>query len=279
MEIRTLAGISSQEISECFNKAFSDYAVPLHFSPEQLKNKMINDGVEFNFSAGAFENDRLTGFILNGIGSLQNIKTAYNGGTGVIPEERGHGLTRQLYDFIIPKLKDQQISQCVLEVITTNKPAIFTYQKLGFVIVRELICFKGTPKTGKRIPSISVSELLSLNWEQIAPFWEWSPTWQNSKESIERSWEKLRSITIEKDGSTVGYIVYDPSTGKVNQFAVKKEFRNQGFGTLLFSELNQRLQKEISIINVDYSDLHTLSFLKSIGLKPYINQYEMKMKL
>lgn len=279
MELRTLAGISSQEISECFNEAFSDYAVPLHLSPQQLQNKMINDGVDLSLSAGAFENGRLTGFILNGIGNLQNIKSAYNAGTGVIPEQRGQRLTRQLYEFIIPKLEDREIRQCVLEVITTNKPAIFTYQKVGFDIVRELNCFKGTPKTGKRITSTSIGEILSPNWEKFTSFWEWSPTWQNSKEAIERSWEKLRSITIEKDGSTVGYLIYDPSSGKVNQFAVKKEFRNQGFGTLLFSELTQRLQKEISIINIDYSDLHTLSFLKSIGLKPYINQYEMKMEL
>ncbi len=279
MEIRTLAGISAKEISECFNKAFSDYAVPLNFSAEELKNKMINDGVDLQLSSGAFHNGKLIGFVLHGIGYVNGKKYAYNGGTGVIPEARGQSLTRNLYEFITPKLKDQDINSCVLEVIDSNKPAIFTYQKIGFDKTRNLSCYRGFIKKEKRIPSISIGENLSPNWESIKEFWDWSPTWQNSQEAVERSCEKLKTITIERSGNRFGYLIYDPTSGKVIQFAVKKEFRNQGFGTLLFSELTKRLQKEIIIINIDSQDLNTLSFLGSIGLKPYIDQYEMKLKL
>lgn len=279
MKIRSLTGVSIEEIANCFNHSFTDYAVPLQFTPEQLQKKMKNDNISLDLSAGAFENGILTGFILNGIGIYQQEKTAYNGGTGVIPDKRGKGLTRDLYNFILPKLREKEITQCVLEVIDQNLPAVFSYRKAGFDIIRNLSCLRGEVQVEKKNSSVSFGEMGTTKWESLRTFWDFEPSWQNSPQAIGRSWNSLGSITIEIEDAKVAYLIYDPASGKVSQFAVKKEFRNQGFGTLLFIELYNKIQKEIILINIDSSDSNSLNFLKSIGMKSYINQYEMIRRL
>lgn len=281
MEIEVLKNISVSELAETFNLAFSDYLVPLQLTEEQLVKKMKNDGVNLDISAGAFENGKLIGFILHGKGSFRGLPTAYNAGTGVIPSERGNQITGRLYDFILPVLKEFQISQCLLEVITSNSPAIKIYEKIGYERTRELICFKGSV-TKEPIPlleSFSLNEPYTINSNICKSFCEWDPSWQNSFDAIERSGNDLKIITAEKNEEPVGFIFYNPDTARISQFAVKDEYRKQGVGTLLFQELHKRLKKDISILNIDARAFDTISFLKSLGLKAFLRQYEMTMKL
>ncbi|MCM8571068.1 GNAT family N-acetyltransferase [Gramella jeungdoensis] len=281
MEIKDLKNISISELAEAFNLAFSDYLVPLQLTEEQLAKKMKNDGVNLDISAGAFENGRLVGFILHGKGSFKGLPTAYNAGTGVIPSERGKQITGRLYDFILPILKEAQTAQCLLEVITYNGPAIKIYEKIGYERTRELLCFKGSV-TKEPIPlleSFSLNEPDSINSHIYKSFFDWDPSWQNSFEAIERSRNDLNIITAEKNEEPVAFITYNPETARVSQFAVKDKYRKQGVGTLLFQELQKSLKHDISIINIDSRAFDTISFLKSIGLKAFLSQYEMIMKL
>ncbi|MEJ2113072.1 MAG: GNAT family N-acetyltransferase, partial [Flavobacteriaceae bacterium] len=102
MEIRTLAGIDNIKILTVFNESFSDYFVPFRLTEDQLKSKIIADKIDLELSVGVFENGKLIGFILNGFDFINNQNVVYNGGTGVIPEKRGLGLTKQMYIFNLP---------------------------------------------------------------------------------------------------------------------------------------------------------------------------------
>lgn len=146
MTIKTLEGISSQEILEVFNHSFSDYFIPFKLTHEQLVDKMKADRTDLSLSVGAFENDKLVAFILHGFDTINNEKIVYNGGTGVIPENRGAGLTKQMYSFILPLLKKKGIHKLLLEVISNNVQAIKSYKKSGFKVKRTLTCYKGTIK-------------------------------------------------------------------------------------------------------------------------------------
>jgi GNAT superfamily N-acetyltransferase len=78
------------------------------------------------------------------------------------------------------------------------------------------------------------------------------------------------------DGKLVGYLIYNANSRKVNQFAVSAQHRQKGVASALFNHLQQTLDEGIYVYNVDSSSLATLSFLKKIGLKEKVNQFEME---
>ena len=100
----SLNNSSSEAIRNCFNESFKDYFIPFNLSAEQFENKIATEAIDLSLSFGVFENDELAGFILNGIDSIDGIKTAYNAGTGILPQYRGRGLSFSLYEYCIDQL-------------------------------------------------------------------------------------------------------------------------------------------------------------------------------
>src|SRR5687768_12381337 len=143
MKFKDLQHVSLQIIADTFNLAFSDYVIPMHFTEPQLIEKLTRDGINLEHSVGAFDGEKLVGFILQGVGQWDGTLAAYNGGTGVIPVYRGKKITQQLYSYSIPKLRAAGVNKCLLEVVTHNKVALKTYEKIGFTATRTLLSFKG----------------------------------------------------------------------------------------------------------------------------------------
>ena len=279
MEFKTLSGIQPKEILKTFNTAFSDYFVPLQLSEAQFTSKLIVDKTNFDLSVGAFENGTLVGFILHGIDTVNNQLVGYNGGTGVIPKRRGYGLTRQMYRFILPLLKQQGIQRLVLEVITNNIPAITSYKRLGFTTKRKLVCYKGEALVESINTTIAIRELQNYNWSLMVSFWEVSPTWQNAIGAIETTKDHTISIGAYRGHQLVGYLIYNPTSKRIQQIAVHKDFRRKGIGTALVFEVLQHYGPTLSLLNVDNNSKSLNRFIKSIGLAPNLEQFEMELKI
>ena len=278
MDIKTLYNINTNELVEAFNQSFSDYIVPLKITKEQLENKIKSENIKLEYSVGAFENNKLIGFILHGFDIVEGNKIVYNAGTGVIPEKRGNQLTLKLLEYIIPKLKEQNIIKIKLEVITENKVAFGIYNKIGFEIIRELNCYKG--KINSEIESkFEVRNLKNYDWKLLKSFWDWEPTWQNAISSIENNKDLHSAIGVFDVDKLIGYLIYNPNSNRIQQFSVSKKNRNQGVGKHLFKYISQKNIAEFSTINVDCNSIETNEFLKRIGLEVYIKQYEMELSL
>src|SRR5574337_467202 len=121
MDIRTLAGVGMAELAAAFNAAFSDYAVPMAMTAESLSNMQRRRGYSAEASFGAYDGDRLVGFVL----TCRDGDRIYNSGTGVVPEHRGRGLARTLVDAVIANVPHRRY---VLEVLADNASAIALYQ-------------------------------------------------------------------------------------------------------------------------------------------------------
>ncbi len=277
--IQTLENTTLEKIAAVFNESFSDYIVPLSLTTGQLENKIKNDSIQLAFSAGAMEDDKLVGFILHGYDVVSNEKIIYNAGTGVIPSHRGKKLTRQLYDFIFPLLQSNDVSRVQLEVITENKPAIKTYQNIGFQMARELNCFKGSVNTVDQVHHYKIQPLENYDWEQLQSSWDWNPSWQNSITAINNLQQVNASFGIYAGEQLLGYIIFNPLSKRVQQFAVHKEHRGHGIGTQLFHHIAHNFGRDISVINVEHGTAETDRFLKSIGLEIYVKQYEMEFRM
>ncbi|KQS47562.1 hypothetical protein ASG38_08960 [Flavobacterium sp. Leaf359] len=279
MQFQTLEKSSTEEILEVFNSSFSDYIVPFRLTLPQLEGKITNDSVRMELSVGAFEAGKLVGFILHGYDKINGKTVVYNAGTGIIPEKRGNGLTAQLYEYILPFLKAENTDIVRLEVLTENIPALKTYEKTGFKIVRNLDCYKTLLQIEGQDKDYDIRELKSFDWQNMRLFWDWEPSWQNSITAVENLKETNHAVGIFEEEQLLGYLIYNPAAKRVQQFAVKKEFRRKGLAGQLFSYIASNFGNEIALINIDGNSKETAAFLESMGFEKFISQYEMELKL
>lgn len=277
--LQTLENTPTNELLNVFNLSFSDYNVPFHLTKEQLENKIKNDDIKLELSVGAFQDKKLVGFILHAFDIKDNQKVIYNAGTGVIPSQRGKKLTTQLYNFILPIFQPLDIDKVILEVITENKTAIKIYQNVGFVVSRKLNCYKGKMNAENNINKYVIKKIETYNWPKLRSFWEFKPSWQNAITAVENLKESNISIGIYDDDLLLGYLIFNQTSMRIQQFAIDKKYRNQGLAKSLFSHLGKNFSAEISIVNIEDSAIETTKFLDNQGLKNYINQYEMELIL
>lgn len=279
MEIKTLEDTDSKDILRVFNKSFSDYFIPFRLTEEQLKTKMLADKTDLKLSVGAFENGNLISFILHGFDIINNKRLAYNGGTGVIPERRGVGLTKKMYQFVLPYLIEKGVNSIVLEVINENIKAIKSYENSGFKTTRELVCYKGKTQITLTNKELEIKKLIKYDWNLLESFWDITPTWQNSKRVLENLKPINVSLGAYIKNQLVGYVIYNPNSSRIQQIAVHQNFRKLRVASTLIFELAKRYEQGLSIINVDKSSKSINNFLSKIGLENNLVQLEMKLEL
>jgi ribosomal protein S18 acetylase RimI-like enzyme len=286
--VYTFSFLKSQDIPalyEAFQQAFADYIIPIKVSREDFAIKFKREGVEPTFCVGAFQDGKLAGFVMNGLGEWQGKPTAYNAGTGVLPGHRGQRLTQQMYAFLIPKLRESGVEQCLLEVIELNEPAVKAYKAIGFETTRALDCFR-SPKQNlllsEKIPKhITVRKAAKPNWEAYAEFCEISPSWQNSKYAFRKSPDqKLVLEAYFEEKLLVGYIAFFPRTGAIAQMAVQQSYRNRGVATALLKEVVRESEAgALLVTNVDASCQVLVEFLERSHFSKFLVQQEMRLAL
>src|SRR5687768_13593361 len=170
---RLLSAADLLPLYDCFIEAFSDYQVDMQMSREQFEQRIARDGVRLEISAGAFDNEKMIGFYMNGNGLWQQKQTAYDAGTGVIPGYRGGGVAKELFAFMVPRLKEVGIEQYLLEVLTENDRAVALYRKLGFVETRTLAVLRSSEPVTRfsELPGVSIRQVEEADWKLFESFW------------------------------------------------------------------------------------------------------------
>ena len=279
MNIKTLEGVDKKDLLSAFNDSFSDYFIPFQLSEEQFTSKIKADKTDLSVSVGVFEDGNLVAFILHGFDVIDNEKTVYNGGTGVVPQKRGAGLTKQMYQYILPRLKEKEISRIVLEVITKNIQAIRSYEKSGFKTLRTLLCYKGEVSIEHTNKNVTVETFHDYDWEVLESFWDIHPTWQNSKHVIDELQNSNISLGAYLDKRLIGYLIYNPVNNRVQQISVHPDFRQRKVASTLVDEIIKSHGNALSIINADESSKGLKFFFEKIGLENHLDQYEMELQL
>lgn len=276
MEITTLEGIPLSEITECFNEAFSDYFIKFNVTELYLQQRWKGAGVDFSLSTGVLDNEKLVGFIVNGVRDCNGLKTAFNTGTGVIPSHRGNGLTEKMYQFLLPRFNENGIQSLSLEVIQENAKAIHLYEKVGLKIKRGLNCYSGEIKVEKpnSTQDLVFKRLELPQWDMFKSLYDFEPAWDNINISIKTCEELFSFYGVEKNSRVIAFAIVKDENLNLSQFGVHPDFRNQGVGKFLFYHLSA-LYPSLKIINVDASAKGAIKFIERVGLKNTINQYEM----
>ncbi|MBS1636145.1 MAG: GNAT family N-acetyltransferase [Bacteroidetes bacterium] len=275
--IVTLEDISLEQLTDTFNAAFSDYLVKLQLTTDQMLHKIKSENISMALSFGAFAGDELVGFILHGSDPYYNPGVLYNAGTGVVPAHRGKQIAGQLYTHAIEALSRQSFFTHQLEVAVPNLKAMSVYTKLGFHLHRKLVCFRGRP-SAPGVAVIPVTQVNVLPWDELPGFWNHAPTWQNDIPAMQRVSNQLRFYAILPGGKPLAYAIVNPLTGRVHQLAVHPLYRRRGYaGALIMKIAEDITNRDLSMINIDHSDVATIAFLKACNLEPFIEQYELKL--
>lgn len=197
--IQTLERTSDAELCSAWQKAFADYAMSA--TESQLLAMFKRRGYTPEVSVCAISDKHIVSMTLNGLGSYNGMSTAYDASTGTVNEYRRKGLAKRLFQVVLPILKQKNVQQYILEVLSSNVAAKSLYLGMGFTITREF-CFFRQPARDVQETIFSKVEQLDRNVSQharetsyieidevpeqnFAPdMWDFHPSWQNSTESM-----------------------------------------------------------------------------------------------
>lgn len=272
---RLLTDEDFASLCDCFLLAFSDYEVDMRMSVEQFRQRLVRDGVSLPMSAAAFDDRRMIGFCINGVGEWQEKQTAYDAGTGVIPGYRGRGVAKELFAFLERRLKEAGVVQYLLEVLTTNVPAATLYRKLGFEDTRRLAVFRPQKGTKGTKRAVEIKTIEQPDWTLFQSFWDGYPSWQNSIAAVERVVSERRISAAYIENECVGYAVVFVPSSNLMQLAVSPQHRRKGIGSTLLAAHSESLK----INNIDERLTSSLEFYNANGYKQVLNQFEMLKRL
>lgn len=286
----SLERVSEETLYRVFLDAFFDYAVPITATMDDFLAMHVRRGVSYVSSVGAFDGDRLAGFIFNGEGIWNGGRCAYDAGTGVIPAYRGIGLSKALAEETGRLLRASGFSHWLLEVLIDNDKAIRTYKGAGFFTTRRFSCPDGmvADPTGAAEAAmyragVKIDALDTLDIRRFSAWRAWEPSWQNSDASVARSPERLFTLGAfpagGRNGEPVGYIVATEK-GSVLQLAVHPDHRRSGIGKSLVAALASRTPEgKVRYVNVQSDDEATLGLLATFGIQGGPAQWEMLRNL
>src|SRR6185369_9341639 len=203
LSYRLLTAADFSTLYACFLDAFSDYQVNMQMSEQQFAQRLTRDGVQLEISTGAFDDDRMIGFYINAVDDWQGKRTAYDAGTGIVPDYRGRGVAQELFAFTVSKLKERGVSQYLLEVLSSNERAVALYRKLRFVEVRKLAVLR-SERIVEPIDDFELRRVDSPDWKLFQSFWDGYPSWQNSLAAVERIPNDRFIVCAHVDGACVG---------------------------------------------------------------------------
>lgn len=265
IEIRNLVGLSFETLTAAFNDAFSDYDIPANYPVEYLRGLVTRRGFRPDLAVGAFDGDRLVGFVFNCLDG----DDAYNSGTGVVISHRRQGLARQL---MLRSIETLPAKRYWLEVIETNHRAHALYRELGFEEPRRLQSWR-FETTDNRKPT-TLRELANVHLTDYEPFFDMRPSWQNTIRSIERAAEPYVAIGDER-----AIVVLFPSNGDIPLLAVHPDARREGIGRALLDLAARRAAKPLRIMNIEDEAHGINAFLERVGATRFVRQIEMVIPL
>jgi len=220
MKIKSLANVSIEQIVDCLLVSFENYFVPMPKEVAFWSQRFHNARVDKSLSWGVFENQDLVGFVINAIDYDKGLFTAFNTGTGVIPQFRGRRLVDKMYAYGLPELKAKGIQCCTLEVIDKNDRAIRVYERIGFVQGQQLFCYKGS------IPEIGKQQLEEVGLERLEQFnADEKYSWDNKLATISKAGSMYKNYLVyeQADNSLLGYFIINPENGYLAQLELDDE--------------------------------------------------------
>jgi ribosomal protein S18 acetylase RimI-like enzyme len=261
-----------------FVKAFAANSVTFSPSAAQFERRMFDKlHIAPSISSLILDDSTIVGFILHTVGNYENKITAYNGGTGLIPDHRGSKRSYLMYERLIPSIQATGAQRILLEVNTTNEAALRLYKTLGFNTRKTLKCFKLHDQFEDESPDVNVVAVDVFD-PVYETFWAYNPTFLDSIAQLAHNLKNEIILEAKINKLSAGYIIFQPNLGRISQFAVAPQWRNQGIGrALLFGAQTRCYQKKLTIMNIPENQKETIEVLLALGFQNEVDQFEMEL--
>jgi len=283
IKYRYLTDIPIETVQRCMQDSFADYQLDMSYmTVEVMKHRNAICRNDPECSVGAFEGDKMIGFLNVGIDQIDGELVAFDGGTGVVKEYRGQGVAGKMFAKSVDSLKEKNIQKYILEVLQENTKAIRAYEKEGFKVLRNLKCYDIAIKnyTGittkipnVQIKAISVNELES-NWHFI----KYPVSWEHMLSGLMEVEKEISIFGAFENENCIGFIVYTPFMCWLTAIGINPMYleKNKLIDLLighLFENINP-VKPKVSVNNLTEKDPLN-DILKSLGFDNVVDQYEM----
>ena len=259
-----LEQVGLQQITDCFNAAFSDYEQPIHFTVESFRYYITASAVDLSLSFGAFWEDQLVGLILNSSGIYGGEWVVYDAGTGVVPEHRGKNVFSGLFDYTCQQLHRHNVKKYCLEVLQSNHRAVSIYSKKGFSVRREysVLTAPGTASPGEdRVCAVPYSDFAAFSTTCSV-----SPSFEHTTHTIDRNPQLYEVLYLKGQA----YCVYAKRNGMILQLHYNEL---DSLRTVISALLGR--YPSVFAKNIDFRYGDVLTLMAELGFKEILKQYEM----
>ena len=270
-DYKCLKDISCAEITNCLNLAFSDYALPLKLTEEQLQARFEASGVDKKLSYGAFLDGKMIGFIINSCCIYNNQKAVFDVGTGVIPEHRGNKVFSKLFAFTEQELQKHEVEKYYLEVLQQNDKTVQAYKKQGFTIVREFYVLKASTSIQEITDSkVEYIDMDKFDFNKISHYNYVQPSYEHSTNILKMN-PNFYTVAYRQEGHEItAFCIFSKENGYIFQLGYTDICELKIIIQCLMSKFSN-----IIIKNIDKNYSQILETLYSIGFIEVAKQFEM----
>jgi len=287
---KRLSELPIEELVQLWNRGFEGYFVNVQMTADRMSARIEAEDLELEHSIAMYADGRPIGFVVNGFRILNGKKTAWNGGTGIIPEYRGKGFGKKLMERNLELLMEFNAEVAILEALSQNEHAIALYRSVGYEVADRLVYMQNTESLDCKLleagsSSSSYATILGKP-EDVSdiPFYRTLSAWQTQ-------WKSLRngnSLKVLQGDSIVGYALYkkirgegtdetivlyqcEAAPGKTDEEEILKAALHEVF------EPYQRYGKRMTV-NLRASNTGLIDLLQRLGFQTTIEQVHMMLK-
>ncbi|WEG12950.1 GNAT family N-acetyltransferase [Pullulanibacillus sp. KACC 23026] len=286
--IKPLKELTFTEALDTWNKGFEGYLYNQKMALDYFIQRFGTEELSPELSLVAFQDHQPIGILLNGQRTINGLKVAWNGGTGVALEHRHQGVGKALMDAAIALYKEHNIEIATLEAASSNIKAINLYKQYGYSVMDTLVFLENKEALSKDIlgqptRSYNAQNRLAIEASRISIINDDVP-WQTQWQSLRKDGELL---IISDSSGEAGYFLYKKQYNSEGQLSAIALFsagiapsRSDAYEIALFGlkELFQPLDLAIRRFTFNFRSNNTeiVSILNELGFKSFTEQIYMK---
>jgi ribosomal protein S18 acetylase RimI-like enzyme len=278
--IRPASEAPLRDLVRAINAAYMDYYTPTHVTPESFERLVEWESVHLDKSAAVMEGRKIIGMGLLGVRGQRGWISA----VGILPRYRGHGIGRQLMNYLIDQARLAGVDTVQLEVITQNERAYRLYRSLGFQTLRRLLILVWS-EGPMPFPSPDLDPELTIGPEAVhslvedmQPLITVRRPWRRERESLDATRQHLLGLAARDGrGSLLGACIYRVEGFQAGILDIAAATVEAG-DYLLANLLRRGVVSHVSYVNLTDDD-PLLPIFQDAGFQETLSQYEMILHL